>query len=261
MRRAVELLIQSFSESARDATRRGQPDPLPADTHQTYEAAVTIMMRIVFLLFAEERGLLPSGELFEQGYGISRELDRLQAREAEESEEALDATSLTWHRLLATSQALYGGASFENMRVPAYGGSLFDPARFPFLTALTAHGTLAITVSDRVMLHALRSVQQAVLRGGEARRISFRDIDVEQIGYIYEGLLGYTALTVNETYLGLRGTAGRRTRDTAVDARSTSRKPTPRPEETGRGYPRVGRKGPALGQTSVGGRDRQRHCR
>ena len=208
VRRAVELLIQSFSESARDAQQRGEPDPLPADTHQSYEAAVTIMMRIVFLLFAEERGLLPSGELFEQGYGVSRELDRLQAREAEESEEALDATSLTWHRLLATSQALYGGASFENMRVPAYGGSLFDPDRFPFLTALTTHGTLAITVSDRVMLHALRSVQQAILKGGEARRISFRDIDVEQIGYIYEGLLGYTAVTVGETYLGLQGTRG-----------------------------------------------------
>ncbi|WP_036372942.1 DNA methyltransferase [Mycolicibacterium austroafricanum] len=208
VRRAVELLIQSFSESARDTQQRGEPDPLPADTHQSYEAAVTIMMRIVFLLFAEERGLLPSGELFEQGYGISRELDRLQAREAEESEEALDATSLTWHRLLATSHALYGGASFENMRVPAYGGSLFDPARFPFLTALTAHGTLAVTVSDRVMLHALRSVQQAVLKGGEARRISFRDIDVEQIGYIYEGLLGYTAVTVTETHLGLQGARG-----------------------------------------------------
>jgi N-6 DNA Methylase len=208
VRRAVELLIQSFSESARDARQRGEPDPLPADTHQSYEAAVTVMMRIVFLLFAEERGLLPSGELFEQGYGISRELDRLQAREDEESEEALDATSLTWHRLLATSQALYRGASFENMRVPAYGGSLFDPARFPFLTALTAHGTLAVTVSDRVMLHVLRSVQQALLKNGEARRISFRDIDVEQIGYIYEGLLGYTAVTVNETHLGLQGARG-----------------------------------------------------
>ncbi|MGA5541291.1 DNA methyltransferase [Mycobacterium sp. NPDC051198] len=208
VRRAVELLIQSFSESARDAQQRGEPNPLPVDTHQSYEAAVTIMMRIVFLLFAEERGLLPSGELFEQGYGISRELDRLQAREAEESEEALDATSLTWHRLLATSQALYGGASFENMRVPAYGGSLFDPERFPFLTAPTPHGTLAVAVSDRVMLHALRSVQQAVLKKNEVRRISFRDIDVEQIGYIYEGLLGYTAVTVDETYLGLQGARG-----------------------------------------------------
>jgi hypothetical protein len=208
VRRAVELLIQSFSESAAEARRRGQPDPLPADTHQIYEAAVTIMMRVVFLLFAEERGLLPTGELFEQGYGIAGELDRLQARETQDSEEALDSTFLAWHRLLATSQAVYRGASFESMRMPAYGGSLFDPGRFAFLTATTDQGMLALTVSDRVMLHVLRSVQQAVLRGGEARRISFRDIDVEQIGYIYEGLLGYTAVTVNETYLGLRGTAG-----------------------------------------------------
>lgn len=207
VRRAVELLIQSFSESAADAQRRGLPDPLPTRTHDSYEAAVTVMMRAVFLLFAEERGLLPSGELFEQGYGIARELDRLIARETEESEEALDATSLTWHRLLATSQALYQGASFENLRMPAYGGSLFDPARFPFLIGINEQGTLAITVSDRVMLHVLRSVQVAEIKG-EARRISFRDIDVEQIGYIYEGLLGYTAAIAREVTVGLKGTLG-----------------------------------------------------
>jgi hypothetical protein len=31
--------------------------------------------------------------------------------------------------------------------------------------------------SDRVMLHALRSLQQVVLRGGDVRRISFRAVD------------------------------------------------------------------------------------
>jgi len=207
VRSAVELLIQAFSEASAEARRKGLPEPLPRRTHETYEAAVTVMMRVVFLLFAEERGLLPIGELFEQGYGISRELMRLSDRESQESEEALDATSLTWHRLLATSQALYGGASFESLRMPAYGGSLFDPSRFPFLTATTESGTLAVTVSDRVMLHVLRSVQVALVRG-EARQISFRDIDVEQIGYIYEGLLGYTCVRVPQVYLGLKGTAG-----------------------------------------------------
>lgn len=208
VRQAVELLVQAFSESAAEASRRGLPDPLPTRSHDVYEAAVTVMMRTVFLLFAEERGLLPTGELFEQGYGLSSELDRLAGREAEEGEEALDGTSLTWHRLLATSAAIYGGATFENLRMPAYGGSLFDPARFPCLTATTDEGNLAISVSDRVMLHVLRSVQQANLKAGEARRISFRDIDVEQIGYIYEGLLGYTTTRVDETYVGLKGTAG-----------------------------------------------------
>lgn len=207
VRRAVELLIQSFSESAAEAERRGLPNPLPARTHDTYEAAVTVMMRAVFLLFAEERGLLPAGELFEQGYGIAGELERLTAQKNEESEEALDATSLTWHRMLATSQALYKGASFENLRMPAYGGSLFDPARFPFLTDTTEQGALAVTVSDRVMLHVLRSIQTAYVQG-ETRQISFRDIDVEQIGYIYEGLLGYTAVRVSEPTLGIKGLMG-----------------------------------------------------
>jgi len=207
VRRAVELLIQSFSESAVEARRLGRPDPLPDRPHDTYQAAVTVMMRVVFLLFAEERGLLPSGELFRQGYGISEELDRLTAQSAS-GEETLDATSSTWHRLLATSRALYSGASFENLRMPAYGGSLFDPDRFGFLTATTSEGPLAVVVSDRVMLHVLRSVQVATVKG-EARRISFRDIDVEQIGYIYEGLLGYTCRTVDETYLGILGKIGK----------------------------------------------------
>ena len=120
----------------------------------------------------------------------------------------MDGTNLIWHRLLATSRALYGGVNAEDMRIPAYGGSLFDPERFPFLTATDAGGALLLTVSDRVMLHVLRSLQTARLKGQEARRLSFRDIDVEQIGYIYEGLLGYTCVRAEETVLGLRGKEG-----------------------------------------------------
>lgn len=179
VRRAVELLIQAFADAGAEARRRGLPDPLPADPTETYAAAVTVMMRVVFLLFAEERGLLPAGRLFAQAYGISGRLDTLERRRLDEGEESLDSTYLTWHRLLATSQALYRGASFEDVRMPAYGGSLFDPGEHPFLTAAGDNGTLALAVSDRVMLHVLRSVQVAQLGGGDARRISFRDIDVE----------------------------------------------------------------------------------
>ncbi|GAA2987166.1 MULTISPECIES: Eco57I restriction-modification methylase domain-containing protein [Streptomyces] len=208
VRRAVELIVQALSDGALDASRRGEPDPLPARRGDVYEAAVTVMMRVVFLLFAEERGLLPQSQLFAMGYGVSDELDLLDAREHEEGEQALDGTYLTWHRLLATSQALYRGASFEDLRLPEYGGSLFDPARFPFLTACKAQGTLAITVSDRVMLEVLRAVQYARLKGEPARRISFRDIDVEQIGYIYEGLLGYSCEDVDQVFVGLIGASG-----------------------------------------------------
>ncbi len=208
VRRAVELLVQALSEAALDARGRGEPDPLPANRSQVYEAAVTVLMRVVFLLFAEERGLLPQGRLFAAGYGISAELDALDGRALREGSEALDATHLTWHRLLATSLALYRGASFEDLRLPSYGGSLFDPGRFAFLTTRSERGPLAVTVSDRVMLEVLRAVQVAQLKGQPARRISFRDIDVEQIGYIYEGLLGYSCVDVDEVTVGLIGKPG-----------------------------------------------------
>jgi methylase of polypeptide subunit release factors len=209
VRRAVELLVQALSEAALMTS----PDPLPVKRSDVYEAAVTVLMRVVFLLFAEERSLLPQGRLFAMGYGITDELDALDARAREEGSEALDATHLTWHRLLATSQALHSGASFEDLRMPSYGGSLFDPNRFAFLverrrTARGDRDTLAITVSDRVMLEVLKAVQIAKLPGQPARRISFREIDVEQIGYIYEGLLGYTCAEVDEVTVGLIGKDG-----------------------------------------------------
>lgn len=208
VRRAVELLVSAFSEASEDARRRGAPDPLPADRDLVYEGAVTAMMRVVFLLFAEERSLLPQGRLFTMGYGISGELDALDSRAREEGTESLDGTHLTWHRLLATSRALYDGATFEDMRLPSYGGSLFDGARFPFLTARDERGVLAVTVSDRVVLEVLRAVQVAQLKGQPARRVSFRAVDVEQIGYIYEGLLGYSCADVDEVTVGLIGASG-----------------------------------------------------
>ncbi|MFC8797591.1 Eco57I restriction-modification methylase domain-containing protein [Promicromonospora sp. NPDC057138] len=207
VRRAVELLVSAFSESAIDARDAGRPDPLPADRHQVYEGAVTAMMRVVFLLFAEERSMMPQSALFTEGYGISDQLDVLEARFQDENAEALDGTHHTWHRLLATSQALYSGVSTEDMRLPAYGGSLFDAERFAFLTTVSGDGALSVTASDRVMLEVLKSVQYATV-GNERRRISFRDIDVEQIGYIYEGLLGYTAEDVTEVTVGLVGKDG-----------------------------------------------------
>ena len=229
VRSAVELIVSALSDALLDAAERetlanresvestepgngtgGETGsgPLGADPREVYEAVVTVMMRCVFLLFAEERGLLPTDTLYTGGYGLATVLDALEARARDEGEESMDGTSLTWHRLLATSRALHGGVNTEDMRIPAYGGSLFDPERFPFLTATDAGGTLLLTVSDRVMLHVLRSLQTARLKGQEARRLSFRDIDVEQIGYIYEGLLGYTCTRAEETTLGLLGKDG-----------------------------------------------------
>lgn len=211
VRGAVELLIQAFSESSLNARKLGLPEPLPAETHHAYEAAVTVMMRVVFLLFAEERGLMPNGEMYRTAYSMAGQLDELDERRRHDGDESLERTEV-WHRLLAASAALYEGASFDDVRMPAYGGSLFDPERFPWMEGTGATG-LAIRVNDRVMLEVLRSVQYAETGSGRTatrQKLSFRDIDVEQIGYIYEGLLGFTCKRVPEgqVVLGIVGKLG-----------------------------------------------------
>ncbi|WP_210438813.1 Eco57I restriction-modification methylase domain-containing protein [Nocardioides xinjiangensis] len=207
VRRSVELLVQSFSEARLAAARQGDPDPLAGDPDDIYQAAVTVMMRVVFLLFAEEREMLPTEQLYWDSYAIRDLLSDLK-RQSAQGEEPLDESFDAWHRLLAVSQALYAGVNYDEMRMPAYGGSLLDPQRFPWLHATDERGRLRLAVSDRVMLHVLESVQTVTVRS-EQRRVSFRDIDVEQIGYIYEGLLGYSCAVVeDEVIIGLVGKPG-----------------------------------------------------
>ena len=205
VRRAVELVLQSMSDTHLRALAQGEQSPLPVEPRAVYEGAVTVLMRIVFLLFAEERGLLPEHDLYRSSYAIAQVREQLQHYSKATSEEALDHSWEAWHRLLAASNAVFGGASFQDMRMPAYGGSLFDPARFPWLHATDQHGRLRVRLTDRAMLAVLRAVQ--TIEDG-AMQLSFRDLDVEQIGYVYEGLLGYSATYVSGVTVGLQGKAG-----------------------------------------------------
>ncbi|HYU76973.1 MAG TPA: DNA methyltransferase, partial [Ktedonobacteraceae bacterium] len=98
----------------------------------------------------------------------------------------------------------------------AYGGHLFDPDRYPFLEGRT-HGTSwretpaePLAINNRTVLHLLEALQflQVKVPGGgptERRRLSFRALDIEQIGHVYEGLLDHTARRATTPVLGLFG--------------------------------------------------------
>ncbi len=200
VRRAVELVVESLGRwDAREAGlgRRGLGDVEP---HEVYGGAVTLLMRLMFLFFAEERGLLPADNpVYADGYGASTLCERLEIEAVDTGEEALEHRSTAWLRLLATSQAVHGGVDAQGFRLPAYDGSLFRAEAHPWLAG--------VTIDDRTMLHVLRSVQYVVIRR-ERRRVSFRSLEVEQIGYVYEGLLAYDAERAAQWTLGLVGKAG-----------------------------------------------------
>ncbi|WP_449103415.1 Eco57I restriction-modification methylase domain-containing protein [Pseudomonas veronii] len=201
VRRAVEVLIQALDKADQDRDRellRDVKEPV------LYEAALTVMMRLVFLLSAEERGLLLLGdERYEANYALSTL--RMQLRK--ESEEILERRWDAWSRLLAIFRAVFGGIEHENLRLPALGGSLFDPDRFPFLEG-RAKGSdwrtniaKPLPIDNRTVLLLLEAIQQF-----QGRTLSYRALDVEQIGYVYEGLLERTVKRTAEVTLELDGT-------------------------------------------------------
>jgi hypothetical protein len=219
VRRAVEILVQAIDRADHAAHGR-LLSGLGAGTNAEsvlYEAALTVMMRLVFLLSAEERKLLPLDDPFyAENYAIYPLRGQLQTLADQTGEEVLDRRYDAWSRTLATFRAVYAGVQHDRLHLPAYGGSLFDPDRFPFLEGRAPDSDWRVAkaqpmpISNRTVLHLLDALQvlgMASPTGGrERRRISFRALDIEQIGHVYEGLLDHRAVRTPEPVLGLTGT-------------------------------------------------------
>lgn len=216
VRRAVEVLIHSLDRADQDFSRELLADVSP---EQLYESALTVMMRLVFLFCAEERELIPSKPfpVYEQNYSVSTISKQLRELADQHGEELLERRHDAWPRLLAAFRAVYGGLKHDDVHIPAYGGNLFNPDRFPFLegrkrgTSWKDSEANPLPVNNRTVLHLLEALQllQIKVPGGgpaEARRLSFRALDIEQIGHVYEGLLDHTAKRAAEPFLGLAGT-------------------------------------------------------
>jgi hypothetical protein len=215
VRKAVEVLIQALDKADQDHGRKLLVD---VEEKVLYESALTVMMRLVFLFCAEERELLLLGDdLYDKNYAVSTLREQLRATADQFGEEILGLRYDAWTRLLTTFRAVYAGAKHDRLKLPAYGGSLFNPDRFTFLegrklgTSWKDTEATPLPVSNRTVLHLLEALQvlQVRLPGGgaaEARKLSFRSLDIEQIGNVYEGLLDHTAKRATEPVLGLAGT-------------------------------------------------------
>ncbi|MFC5752600.1 Eco57I restriction-modification methylase domain-containing protein [Actinomadura rugatobispora] len=160
-----------------------------------YRGALTVMMRLVFLLYAEEARLVPVGtELYDHSYSVSGLFDLLEAERSRSGEGFGDTRAAAWPRLIATFRAVHAGSEHNALRIPPYGGGLFDPDRYDWLERLP--------VTDRVV-HAILEALLILKQRGE--RLSYKGLDVEQIGHVYEGLLEYSCRRTTEPHISLIG--------------------------------------------------------
>ncbi|MEV5796606.1 Eco57I restriction-modification methylase domain-containing protein [Streptomyces collinus] len=210
VRQAVELLVDAIGRADARAMEQGAPGLRASgvEAGEVYRGAVAVMMRVVFLLFAEERGLLPAdNEVYAKSYSARFLRTELKSRADAEGEASLEHTTAAWHRLIALFHAVHGGVQHPDLELPAYDGSIFDPEKYPWLETSSP----LLPIDDRTVLHMLQAVQEVRVGTGkqrETRTLSFRALDVEQIGYVYEGLLSYDGERAVETMVGLIGPAG-----------------------------------------------------
>ncbi|RPJ72354.1 MAG: hypothetical protein EHM24_09520, partial [Acidobacteria bacterium] len=169
---ALARLLAAFLQ-----TRGSRRDPLPSHLSSVHEQSLTIVYRLLFLLFAESRRLVPTWHaVYRGGYSLETLLAHAEHHRA--------AAGL-WESIQAISRLSHAGCRAGDLRVTPFNGRLFSPAATP----LAEHRRLD-DESAREMLLALATMPR---RGGRAR-IVYRDLDVEQLGAVYESVLDYTPL-------------------------------------------------------------------
>ena len=203
---ALWELLRGF-EAANAAANGNVLRDLPErDPQHIYGGLLTVIMRLVFLLYAEDEGLMPDSPIYANNYSVTGLYERLRA-DAGRYPDTLDQRygGLAW--LLATFRLIYeGGGHGEMMRLPARRGQLFDPNAYPFLEGREADGPApqpgsfdAPRVSDGVLWRVLQGL---LMLDGE--RLSYRALDVEQVGSVYESMMGFDIQTVPGRALALR---------------------------------------------------------
>ena len=170
---ALRNLAQGFLDHP---TNRLDADD-PATRRAIYDNALIVLYRLLFILYAEARDLLPARQagMYRDSYSLHA-ITRDIATGARLDRRLLPGTATLWPRLAALFEIIDAGS--PPLGVATFNGGLFDPARHPFLTRHT--------VGDARLAAAIDKLARVA---GEF--VDYRDLAERHLGTIYEGLLEF----------------------------------------------------------------------
>lgn len=164
-----------------------------------YGGLLNVLMRLVFLLFAEDRGLMPTSELYVRHYSIHGLFERLRA-DNEQHPDTMEQRFGAWPQLLTLFRTVYQGCRHPQMKMPARFGHLFDPERYPFLEGRTTAEPRLPLVGDGTVFRVLEKL--LILEG---ERLSYRTLDVEEIGSVYQTVMGFRMEVADAPSIAIMG--------------------------------------------------------
>ena len=180
-------------------------EPLAENPDEVYRGLLTVVLRLVFLLYAEERDMLPQDETFLGAYSLAGLYERLR-EDAALHPDTMDQRFGGYAQLLALFRMVHDGARAGAMRLPPRHGALFDPDRYRFLEGRGARG--ARQIDERIDPPLIpdgtiyRVLEKLIVLDGE--RISYRALDVEHVGSVYETMMGFRLETAKGLTVAIR---------------------------------------------------------
>lgn len=177
---AEDLSNKVFGEVFPDLVRaivKAAPD---AELQAVREAALILLYRLLFILYAEDRDLLPVKDTRYGDYGLRNKV-RLDVKERKDKGDVFsDTAARYWGAMSDLFIAIDQGDA--SIGLPPYNGGLFDQERHAILTN--------IRIPDAVMARVIDALSFEKTPDGR-KYINYRNLSVQQLGSIYERLLEY----------------------------------------------------------------------
>ncbi len=154
----------------------------PTTLKEIYDNSLILLYRMLFILYAEARDLLPIREspVYRDSYSL-RALTREIADADQRGRRLLPMSGTRWPRLHTLFAAIDRGN--PPLHVATFNGGLFDPERHPFLEHYV--------VGDRHLERAIDTLARV-----DGQFVDYRDLAEQHLGTIYEGLLEYHLETI-----------------------------------------------------------------
>jgi hypothetical protein len=201
---ALNELLRGF-QAANDASRgRLLDETVRDDPGHVYGGLLAVLLRFVFVLYAEERALMSGDPVYVGHYSLTGLFEKLRV-DAGRFPDTMDQRYGAWSRLCVLFRLIFDGARHGALELPSRRGHLFDPDAWPFLEGRGRVGARQVgsrlevpRVSDGVVYRVL---EKLLILDGD--RLSYRALDVEQIGSVYENMMGFTLERATEVSIGV----------------------------------------------------------
>lgn len=160
-----------------------------APLQEVREASLVVLYRLLFLLYAEDRELLPIRDRRFDDYAL-RPLREEVGRRMDEGDAFSTSAGRYWGQVADLSRMIDKGD--PSVGLPPYNGGLFAAEGTPLLDRIRIPDSVMATTLD------LLSFERT---GGRRRYINYRDLSVQQLGSIYERLLEHELTRDGDTLI------------------------------------------------------------